>query len=331
MKNSIHVIIGALLTILCLSMPGYAQADKGVPQKDEPKKEEQAATEYQTVKLTENLYDTFIFDESSRSPVRIGTYIFGPVFVTVWGLVEWGYFSGYEFKVAPSDPWGARALDGTSDKFGHAFGAYATKRLATFLFRSTGDSRLKANLMGAAYSEMVTLLLEVGDGLSTRYGFDPWDVVGNNTGILLGLLLDQFPVLDRMFALQIEWVPTKTFRRKFEPFTENSDIFTDYSGQKMILATKLGGIPYVSRTPLRYVNLDLGYLSRGYGNNEWSHDTREVYMGLSVNFSIAFGDLLPKGYISSTMQTVFNYYHVPFDLEAKKWQLSSVDHRYPNN
>jgi len=143
--------------------------------------------------------------------------------------------------------------------------------------------------------------------------------------------LDQFPVLDRMFALQIEWVPTKTFRRKFEPFTENSDIFTDYSGQKMILATKLGGIPYVSRTPLRYVNLDLGYLSRGYGNNEWSHDTREVYMGLSVNFSIAFGDLLPKGYISSTMQTVFNYYHVPFDLEAKKWQLSSVDHRYPNN
>jgi hypothetical protein len=317
MKNTMYIKFLALIMILCMSATVYAQAEK----------EEPAVTEYQPVKLPVNLYDTFTFDESNRTPARIGLYIAGPVFVTVWGIVEWGYFSRYEFKVAASDPWGARALDGTQDKFGHAFGAYTTKRLATFLFRSTGDSRLKANLMGAGYSELVTLLLEVGDGLSTRYGFDPWDVVYNNAGIVLGFMLDQFPVLDRMFAFQIEWVPTKTFRKDFTSFSEKSDITTDYSGQKILFVTKLGGIPYVSRTPLRYVNVDLGYFSRGYGNNEWSHDTRDVYVGLSVNFSIALGDLLPTGYASSTAQTVFNYIHVPYDLEVKRWRLSSVEHR----
>jgi hypothetical protein len=313
----------ALLMILCMSATAYAQAEK-----EEPKKVEPAATEYQAVVLPINLFDTFSFDESNHTPIRTSMYIFGPVFITVWGVVEWGYFSGYTFRIVPYSPWGEHALDGGSDKIGHSYGAYVVKRASTFLFHSTGDSRLKANLLGAAYSELIMTLLEVGDGLSTRYGFDPWDFAGNNVGILIGFLLDQFPVLDRMFAFQMEWVPTKTFRNNFEPFTSKSDIFTDYSGQKAILATKLGGIPYVSKTPLRYVNIDLGYFSRGYDapNRAYKNDTRNVYVGLSVNYSIAFGDLLPKGYTSSTLQTVFNYYHVPFDLEAKQWYLSSVPH-----
>ncbi|TAL36580.1 MAG: DUF2279 domain-containing protein [Spirochaetes bacterium] len=321
MKKSKILRIVTLVILIMIANSAFAQ------EKTEPAREEPVSRWEPTVLTPINLYDTFTFDEKNQTTVRTSMYIFGPAFVTVWGLVEWGWFSGHSFKVHPTDVWGADALDGGSDKLGHMFGAYTAKRAATFLFRASGDSRLKANLMGAAYAEVVTLILEFGDGLSTAYGFDPWDVVGNNVGILAGFLLDQFPVLDRMFALQCEWIPSKKFRKNFEPFTQNSDVFTDYSGQKILLATKLGGIPYLSRTPLRYLNVDLGYYARGYYNNYYKSNTQNLYLGLSVNYSIAFGDLLPTGYTSSTFQSIFNYYHVPLTLEAKKWELVRV----PNN
>jgi len=37
-------------------------------------------------------------------------------------------------------------------------------------------------------------------------------------------------------------------RKKFD-IMDHHDVFTDYSGQKVMLTTKLGGIPYLSITP----------------------------------------------------------------------------------
>jgi hypothetical protein len=141
---------------------------------------------------------------------------------------------------------------------------------------------------------------------------------------LAGFVLDSFPALDRMIALKWEYVPTRKFVREFQLFSKKMDIFTDYGGQKFLLTTKLGGIPYLSRTPLRYVNIDLGYYARRDKNYSYSADEevvfkRNLFIGFSVNFSILAGDILPVGYASSTVQTFFNYYHVPYDLEAWTW------------
>jgi len=282
-------------------------------------------TDSSAVILPVNLYDTFAFSPGATPWVRPTMYLLGPVFVTVWGFAEWGYGSSDKIRWKQSRFTGANALNGASDKFGHAWSAYFIKREATFLYRATGSSRLRANIEGALYSEAIMTLLELGDGFSTAQGFDFTDFIFNNIGIVSGLVLDQFPVLDRMFALQWEYIPTKRYRRNIENGKyASADFFTDYSGQKFIFATKLAGIPYLSQTCLRYVNIDLGYFSKGYYNDYYKHNTRNFYLGFSANFSIVFGELLPKGYTSSTLQTAFNYIYVPLDIEAKTWELSKT-------
>ncbi len=275
------------------------------------------------VVLPVNLYDTFAFDPAKGPYIRAGMLLAGPVFITVWGFAEWGWGNQDSLVFKAHNVWGANALDGASDKFGHALASYYITKEAAFLYRATGYSRLWANIAGALYAESVMGLMEIGDGFSTAQGFDFNDFIFNNIGIAVGLIMSQFPVLDRMFAFQWEYVPTKRYRRSVanNKYT-SADFFTDYSGQKVILATKLGGIPYLSRTPLRYMNIDLGYYARGYYNKDFSHNTRNMYLGVSINYSIAFGDLLPVSYTSSFLQTTFNYVHVPLDIEAKTWEFT---------
>ena len=151
------------------------------------------------------------------------------------------------------------------------------------------------------------------------------DILFNNIGILFGMLLDYSPFLDRIFTISWEYIPTREMREKFN--RDHHDIFTDYGGAKVILVTKFAGIPYISFTPLRYINFNLGYYARGYNPTKYfSSRTRNVYIGFSINLSIVFGDVLPVGYVSSSIQSIFNYYHLPWDYEAKIWTLSDKPH-----
>ncbi len=285
----------------------------------------EADIETDTIRYPVNLYDTLTFSEDTSFFIRGGYYMFGPAWVTMWGIIEWGWYSTKEFTIYPQSPRGPYAADGAADKFGHLFGTYWIKRFSTFVFRSTGSSRMRANIEGALYAEFVQTAVELGDGVSTMFGFDPYDILFNNIGILAGFLLDWSPTLDRMFALQWEYVPTRAFREKFKIFTEEMDFPTDYSGQKYLFTVKFAGIPHVSLTPFRYFNFNVGYYSRGYKPVRYFNEkSRHLYIGFSADFSIAFGDLLPVGYTSSILQSFFNYYHVPLDYEAKKWTISKV-------
>lgn len=273
--------------------------------------------------LPENLYDSFSFNKEYAPFISTGLYMGGPSFFVVYGVSTWGWKFDGGFAWNPETCFGEKAVHGAADKFGHLYAAYLVKRMATFLFGASGSSRFRANIKGAVFSEIVMLGSEIGDGFSPDYGFDPYDVAFNNIGILLGLLLDSYPLLDRIFAIQIEYIPTPKMRKKFR-IGNYHDLPTDYGGTKFILAAKLSGIPYVSLSPLRYLNFDLGYYSRGYDDEEYDSMTRNMYLGISCNLSIAFGDLLPAGYISSTMQTAFNYIHIPWDYEAKRRVMSST-------
>jgi hypothetical protein len=139
------------------------------------------------------------------------------------------------------------------------------------------------------------------------------------------MLLDWSPLLDGIFTLKWEYYPSRAMRKEFDK--EHYDIATDYSGSKYILTTKLGGIPYLSRTPVRYLDVDVGYYTRGYRDSKYYPSRkRAVYLGLSMNFTFAFGDLLPAGFTSSTAQTFFNYFHPAWDLEVKNKIISDRSH-----
>jgi len=282
----------------------------------------------ESVKLPVNLYDTFTFDENTTPYVRNLLYISAPGFMLLYGvyLWEWDLSRHEDFTLKPQTFKGAHAINGAADKWGHMFANYAGMRFFTFLFRSTGSSRNRSIIEGAILTDLTSLIGEVGDGFSPNYGFDPYDVLFNHFGILLGMLLEWSPFLDRIFTMTWEYFPSERVRNHLNK-TDRWDVSTDYNDAKYLLTTKLGGIPYVSLTPLRYFNIDLGYFTRGYRHSEeYSSRTRNIFIGVSMNFAIAFGDLLPVGYTSSTLQSVFNYYHPPCDLELKKWVISDRPH-----
>ena len=279
------------------------------------------AKEEPTVRLPVNLYDSLAFSEQTAPYVKYGLYIAAPTFFFIYGVTTWGWTAGQGFEVNPETCFGNNAVHGAADKFGHMYAGYLLTRMSYFLFRSSGSSQNMANLEGAILSEFTTLASEIGDGFSPDYGFDPYDFAFNNLGIILGLILNWSPVLDRIFAYQIEYFPSKDMRDRFS-ITHHHDLPTDYGGTKFMLATKFAGIPYLSLTPVRYFNFDVGYYSRGYDQRGYHSRTKNVYLGVSINLSIAFGDLLPTGYTSSSIQSAFNYVHVPLDYEFKKFVIS---------
>lgn len=278
-----------------------------------------------SVRLPLNLFDTFRFNEKYSPYIRKGLYILGPVFMGIYGFSTWGWNSREEFTVRPMSHAGVHAVDGAADKYGHLWGNFAMKRLATFIFRAAGTPWHAANIEGAILTEIVTLSGEIGDGFGKNYGFDPYDALFNNIGIVIAMILDVSPVLDRMFTMQWEYVPTREMREKFG--SDHHDVFTDYSGAKVFFVTKFAGIPYISLTPLRYINFDIGYYARGYNPSKYfSSRTRNIQIGFSINLSIAFGDILPAGYTSSSIQSLFNYYHQPLDWETHTTVLSDRPH-----
>lgn len=280
--------------------------------------------------IPKNEFDVFYFNKNYNIFIRNGLYVAGPLFMAAYGFATWGWNTRESFTWRPETYKGSQAADGASDKYGHLYGNFIIKRFTTFLFKSTGSSPRRANIEGALLTELITLGGEIGDGFGPDYGFDPYDILFNNIGIIFGMLLDYSTTLDRIFTLQWEYCPTREMREKFS--VDHHDFFTDYSGQKVILAIKLAGIPYVSNTFFRYINFDIGYYSRGYNPAKYyASRTRNIHFGLSVNLSVLSGELMPTGYVSSAFQTTFNYIHLPWDIETKYVISDKSQDEFENN
>ena len=274
------------------------------------------------INLPKNLFDNFEFEKENATIVQTTMLLSVPVIYFSYGIYKWQWGSVGNFSLHPEKFPDIKSDAGDADKYGHLYGAYVFTRFGAFTFKAAGSSRLESVLWGALFSEALLLFSEIGDGYTKYYGFDPHDILFNNIGIFFGMILWYFPFLDNIFAFQWEYVPSRATIERIRSY-KVPHLVTDYSGQKFLITIKPVGIPYLSLTPLRYVNIDLGFYSRGYYPSKYfNSETRNYFFGISVNYSIVSGDLLPVGYFSSTMQTFFNYYHLPLDWEAKTWEIS---------
>jgi hypothetical protein len=60
----------------------------------------------------------------------------------------------------------------------------------------------------------------------------------------------------------------------------------DYEGQKFLGVVKLSGLPHVSETPLRYLELMCGYYTRGFPRYaEADEKSRHLFVGIGLNLS----------------------------------------------
>ncbi len=199
--------------------------------------------------------------------------------LTVLGLRSWNWGSSKHFKLGSEGWFGQNTGSGGTDKLGHAFTSYAITNVVADRLQRQGRSPERAGLSAALTAQALMLYVEVFDGLSDDHGFSREDVVVNLLGTGLAYARTVNPGLRDTLDFRMEYQPSGY--TGFRPFS-------DYSGQKFLLALKLGGFGALSNTPLRYFELQAGYYTRGFSEGERADGlarTRHNFIGIGVNLN----------------------------------------------
>ncbi|MGM0597641.1 MAG: DUF2279 domain-containing protein [Myxococcota bacterium] len=234
----------------------------------------------------------------ARNPVLFTTvgYILAPLFAGIIGLQMWDWGDQTHFK-AGSDGWLEQdQTHGGADKTSHMYAFYMGAKLFSRYFRNVFPGRRNlAAVLGAGVSTLGGIAIEVGDGFATNFGFSYTDLVFDLAGVALGLAQELWPWFDDLFDFSILIFPSAGYLS--DRNDKKIDFITDYSGQLLAFHLRLGGIPGLKKTFLKYFRFDLGYFTRCYqpydacskettGTKEF--ESRNVYLGFSFDFARIF-------------------------------------------
>lgn len=225
-------------------------------------------------------YTSHVFlDDLSDVKWEAGTVFVG---ATTLGIANWRWGSQRKW-VSNSEGWFSSHTDyGGADKLGHAYSSYVITNALTERLIMQGRSPQQAALTSALYTQGVMLYVELFDGFSRKYGFSHEDMTVNLLGSAFAYARHAVPGMRGLVDFRVEYAPSG--HRDFDPLG-------DYSGQKYLLAFKLSGTDTFRKTPLRYLELQTGYYTRGFSNTERSHgDERErhTFVGVGINLSEIF-------------------------------------------
>lgn len=246
--------------------------------------------------------------------------------VGAYGKVKWWQngFSG-NFTRQNEGWFGRNTYSGGADKLGHFFMNYAGTRLATSAFEWAGNDREHALDLAFLTTLGIFTAVEVADGFAKQWHFSKEDASINAFGAGAGLLFEKNPQLDRILDMRIQYWPSKDNGSRFEPFG-------DYSGQTYLLVGKASGVPALREHPwLRYVEVAVGYGTRGYSSNHGQINaigTRNVYWGISLNLSEVLEDTVFKRSSEQNLtrratNTFLEYVQVPGTAALAKHPLHS--------
>lgn len=225
------------------------------------------------------------------------------LFITTWGVLFWDY--GKNSPKLGNERWFQKNTgEGGADKLAHLYANYAITHGFSHLYEKWGYDRDKAALYGALSAFGWMSFMEIGDSFS-KYGFAYEDIVMNVVGTGLGYLIYRYPEVSRKFDLRIE----------YRPNFKETDILTDYSHMKFLVAAKLDGFDGITNKYLKYMDIHLGYFARGYSEDRTDRN-RNIYVGVGVNLSKVFNQLsYPK------TASFFNYYQAPFTYVSHSSEL----------
>lgn len=218
------------------------------------------------------------------------------------GSVSWDYYSS-SFRFKGEGWFDPDTKFGGADKLGHAFSAYALTSFYNAIYRKWGYSDEDAILGGALSSWSQMTLIEVGDGFSEDYGFSWQDETMDTLGVGLAYLRHRFPSLKEIFDFRMEWYPSPAFRHG-----DRSDPFTDYSGQKYLIALKPDGLLKTNNPILKAIEVEFGYYTRGYQEERhyFSSQSRNAFVGVGLNVTWLMEQL--TGHRAGGF---FDYFQVP--------------------
>lgn len=224
-----------------------------------------------------------------RNRLIIGS---GAALVAAYGSRKWwssGFGGGFD---TTDEGWfGAGTNFGGADKLGHLYSNYAGVRLLTPLFEMAGNNRDESVSLALWSTLGIYTAVEVVDGFSRAWKFSPQDAIANAAGAMLGYALETHPEMDAILDFRID------YRRS--PRSSDFDPFGDYSAQKYLLVVKADGFSAPRANAfLRYVEVAVGYGTRGYGGAGAHH--RDTYVGLSLNLARLLADTVYDGRMHST-------------------------------
>lgn len=202
--------------------------------------------------------------------------------MTALGLFSWEWGSSTSFRWHPEGWFGEDTGSGGADKLGHAFTSYAITNILADRLEYKDRSPARAATSALLTSQAIMLYVELFDAYSVDHGFAWEDCVFNLTGSGFAALRTVVPGLGELVDYRMEYEPSG-----YEGFRP----FSDYSGQKYLLALKLSGIDVLERSPLRYLELHWGYYTRGFSKAEEVDGllpSRHDFIGVGVNLGQLF-------------------------------------------
>lgn len=269
-----------------------------------------------------NTAEPFFLDDY-KPELRWGTLIGVPAIVVWYGVKAWGWGENRGWQWADEDWFGYNTQHGGVDKLGHVWTHYMLFRTMYNVFDYTENGGFNKWIWSGVLTGAIGTVIEIGDGMTDKYGFSNEDMISDFTGIGIGILLKAVPVVDNFFSYTWGWEPSDPYIKyhaKWQDFTQ------DYSGHKYIISFKMAGFKKLGWDMpnfLRYINIDFGYYTKNYESYDRkagipeSEKSRNFMVGVSLNFEEVVADLFdnPESRYCEISQYPFKLIHVPVGYE----------------
>ncbi len=251
-----------------------------------------------------------------REPYRLRTFLRQSSSVK-WELVALGTMitatrfkdfttggSGFHFK---HEGWFGRDTSSLGmDKLHHAWKTYVfADILQTIIQRRAGNHR-NAAFTSTALSLTVMTYAEVLDGFTGRTGFSNEDMIAHAAGAALSLTRNFVPGLRGKVD----------FRMEINPASLGDDLrlIDQLAERRYLLAWQLAGFRRFENSPLRFVEVHLGYYGRGFTDTARARGDplrRRLYVGLGFNLQQLF-PLQPRSRLVRMARGSLDYLQAPY-------------------
>jgi hypothetical protein len=236
--------------------------------------------------------------------IKTETFLLAGYFVAQSGKKFFRETTSFHFK--NEGFFGKDTLNLGVDKVTHAFDTYLLAdiihmRLHKKTNASHGDA-LTASLLASA----LMAFNELSDGIEPDSGYSMHDIAMNVVGAGFSYLRNTVPGMKEKVSFKIEIVP-------------NDQIYSyrgakHYEQQRFMLSFKGAGFERLKETPLRFVDLQVGYYASNLWNRrraEGKEPKRHVFVGLGLNV----GELLfanSRTWGGKAAYTVLDYFQPPY-------------------
>jgi hypothetical protein len=228
-------------------------------------------------------------------------------YVTVLNVEKITTMGGKKFHFQSEGFFGKGTINMGLDKFAHAYDTYLfAEVLRARINRKANGEAPRSALTAAALASGLMLYGEIYDGLKKTSGFSWEDVVMNSSGAAFSILRHEVPGLEKKLDFRVLVTP-------------NSDIYTfdgtrHFRQQRYLAAFKLAGVDRFKSSPLRLLELHIGYMASGFTAKEQVRGDplkHRIFFGVGLNVGeLLFGSTSTRA--GRAARSVLNYVQVPY-------------------